>query len=65
MKLKLLQMFFLLSVLLLSTNASAHGDHSVMTPEHGLEHAVWFGIGIVAVLLVLNLGKKLLKHRDK
>jgi len=65
MKLKLLQLVSLLSALLLSMNVMAHGDHSVMTPEHGLEHAVWIGIGIVAVFLVLNLGKKLFKQRDK
>ena len=65
MKRYLLQLVLLLSALTLSMNVLAHGDHSVMTPEHGLEHAVWYGIGIVAVLLVLNLGRKIFRQGDK
>lgn len=51
----------LLAGVLLSSSAMAHGDHSVMTPEHGLEHAFYYGGGIVVGLLALNVARKALK----
>ncbi len=60
-----LQWASLLSASMLSMNVFAHGDHSMVTPDHGMEHAVWYGIGIVAVLLLVKLGKALFRQRNK
>lgn len=65
MKRHLLQLISLISALTLNMNVFAHGDHGAMTPAHGLEHAVWYGIGIVAVLLGLNLGRKIFGQNKK
>lgn len=48
---------------LTATSAMAHGDHRVMTPEHGLEHVLYYGLGFVALLVVIDLGIKVRKAR--
>lgn len=62
MKTNLLKMMMLLVALFSSANVMAHGDHAMVSPDHGLEHVAYYGIGIVAVLLVLNIGRKMLQQ---
>lgn len=63
MKNKYLQTMTLLSVLIASTNVMAHGDHSIMTPDHGLEHMAYYGLGIIAGICLFKLGRKFLRLR--
>lgn len=44
--------------ILVSGSALAHGDHRFVTPEHGLEHALYAGLGIAAGVVVLRLARR-------
>ena len=65
MKTSLLKVVMLLSTLVTSMNVMAHGDHVMVSPDHGLEHAAYYGIGVIAAMLVLNLGRKMLQKKNQ
>jgi hypothetical protein len=47
-----------LTGILASGSVLAHGDHSHVTPSHGLEHAVYAGLAIAAGVIVFRLARK-------
>ena len=65
MKTSLLKIVISLSTFAASMNVMAHGDHAMVSPDHGLEHVAYYGIGVIAALLVLNLGRKMLQKKNK
>lgn len=58
----LMQFVAILTALPLSVSVLAHGDHVMVTPSHGIEHIAYYGAGVMATLLLVHLGRKILKQ---
>lgn len=65
MKINILRIIVILMGFMLSMNVLAHGDHTKITPEHSLEHVVFYMGGLVAAVLLYSFGKKAILQRKK